>query len=329
MKIDEVRAKYEEKLKQKANVIGVGKGRKITDGKETDVTCVRVYVKEKIDIHKLKSKDIIPRTLEQIPTDVIVMGEVNALGRTDKQRPCHPGKSIGHYRISAGTFGCVVKDKSDKRMILSNNHVMANSNNARVGDAILQPGPHDGGSIADKIATLTKFIPIDFGEGNRASRIISKIVNGVFKLFNSQCRVEPMSLESHNLVDTAIAQPMNDEDILDEILEIGTPTGSMIAIGDMKVQKSGRTTGLTKGKIVDTNATIKVSYGGGKVATFQDQIVVVPEWENPFSAGGDSGSAIVTQEDPLRVVGLLFAGSTSHTIANKIQHVEQLLEVSV
>jgi hypothetical protein len=50
------------------------------------------------------------------------------------------GVSIGNEgEWSSGTLGCRVKDGSAV-YILSNNHVLANSNEAEPGDAILQPG---------------------------------------------------------------------------------------------------------------------------------------------------------------------------------------------
>ncbi len=84
-------------------------------------------------------------------TDVIEIGRVRLMERAVKMRPALPGSSIGHYKISAGTFGVVVRDKnSGEKLILSNNHILANGSNgsdgrASVGDAILQPGPYDGG----------------------------------------------------------------------------------------------------------------------------------------------------------------------------------------
>ena len=88
------------------------------------------------------------------------------------------------------------------------------------------------------------------------------------------------------------------------------------AIG-LRVQKCGRTTGLTKGRIYAVNATVNVSYGS-RVARFVNQIIITP---GSFSAGGDSGSLIVVDSsgsDGRKAVGLLFAGSPSITIANPI-----------
>ena len=74
----------------------------------------------------------------------------NSLRR--RLRPAQGGFSVGHYQITAGTLGTCCYDLSpfpgipSRYYILSNNHVLANANNARVGDPILQPGPYDGGS---------------------------------------------------------------------------------------------------------------------------------------------------------------------------------------
>ena len=61
-------------------------------------------------------------------------------------RPLRIGASIGHFKITAGTLGGFVRSRDDSTMlILSNNHVLANENKAKKGDAIIQPGPFDGG----------------------------------------------------------------------------------------------------------------------------------------------------------------------------------------
>ena len=123
-----------------------------------------------------------------------------------------------------------------------------------------------------------------------------------------------------NLVDAAIALPLVPTDVVDEILEIGTIKGVAVAgLGDA-VKKSGRTTGLTTGVIIQTDVTVDVSYGAGQVARFTDQLMA-----GPMSAGGDSGSAVLNDDDEL--VGLLFAGSDSTTILNHIDNV--FLELNV
>jgi hypothetical protein len=73
---------------------------------------------------------------------------------------------------------------------------------------------------------------------------------------------------------------------------------------------------------------VNVSYGTAGVATFQNQIIIQSLNANPFSAGGDSGSLIVTDVTQ-QPTGLLFAGSTTHTIANPIQAVLAALGVTI
>ena len=112
-----------------------------------------------------------------------------------------------------------------------------------------------------------------------------------------------------------------------DIYEIGHPTGLAIPEIGMRVRKSGRTTDLTIGEIEGVDATVKVSYGAGKTATFRDQLLIGPPG---FSGGGDSGSVIVvdgTAESGVALVGLLFAGSEEVTIANHMAVVFRLLGI--
>jgi hypothetical protein len=88
------------------------------------------------------------------------------------------------------------------------------------------------------------------------------------------------------------------------------------------VQKTGRTTNYTLGRITGVNATVDINYGGGRVGRFLDQILTTP-----MSAGGDSGSLVTTTDEV--AVGLLFAGSSQVTILNQIERVRSLLRVEV
>jgi hypothetical protein len=101
------------------------------------------------------------------------------------------------------------------------------------------------------------------------------------------------------------------------------------ATPDMLVGKSGRTTQLTSGRILDVSASISVSYDNGKVANFKDQISITGNGGRPFSDGGDSGSLIWTWNETRSPVGLLFAGGRDYTFANKIDHVLRALGIEL
>jgi hypothetical protein len=326
------------------NVVGVGIGRKVTDGMEASKDeVVTILVEHKLPLAALGHGDILPPQLhvavynEQgegegrfVDTDVVQVGRIRALKPpTDKFRPAPGGVSIGHYAITAGTFGCVVKLKSNgQRVILSNNHVLADSNEGVVGDSILQPGPYDGGGMpGDIIGALGRFIRIDFGEDDSVCPYAERFVqlsNKLARILGSkhQVRAFQANPSAINYVDAAIAIPTNDIDVLDIIWGMNIiPDGVAHGFLGMDVAKFGRTTKYTEGVIQLTNVTVMVSYGGNKVARFDNQFVA-----GPMSAGGDSGSLVI-ERGTTKAVGLLFAGSDQSTIFNPIDAVLSALDV--
>jgi hypothetical protein len=247
----------------------------------------------------------LPKMLDGFPVEAVVTGMFVALtDPTARQpRPVPTGVSVGHPDITAGTIGFRVTDGTDV-YILSNNHVLANQNDASVGDAALQPGPTDGGSDpADRIGTLNDWVDIDFGGGD-------------------------------NTVDAAIALTTTSD------LQASTPTDdgygapsstTVPASVGMEVQKYGRTTGLTHGEVSEVNVTVNICYQPLfifclKSATFVNQIGITP---GGFSDGGDSGSGIVTDDANKNPVALLFAGSSSRTLANPIDPVLDAFGVTI
>ena len=144
----------EDELLAKANVVGVGIGEKIRGGFSQNRLCLKIYVEKKLIAKKLTKVDLIPQEIARIETDVEEVGKIVAQvvrhfdsaqcgelvepprgspqGNAGRYRPAPGGVSLGHYQITAGTLGCLVKDKkSGKVFILSNNHVLANSNQAK------------------------------------------------------------------------------------------------------------------------------------------------------------------------------------------------------
>jgi hypothetical protein len=321
-----VNAQYADLLLGKSNVVACGVGYKTVGGVRTDELCVIASVTTKVPTGQLAPDDLIPQTLEGVRTDVLETGVIRALqSRTDRWRPAPGGVSIGHVAITAGTLGCLVH-RGGQVFILSNNHVLANSNDAQPGDAILQPGPYDGGTSDDQIATLEEFVPINFGTSPPTCSIadgVAAILNWIARLGGSQHRLQAFQEDPEaNYVDAAIARPTSVDLVEARILEIGEPQGVGEATLGLAIQKSGRTTELTSGEITQVDVTAQVSYGTGKTATFTDQLMA-----GAMSSGGDSGSAVLDESG--RVIGLLFAGSESTTVINRIQNVVDALGVSI
>ncbi|MGJ7441657.1 trypsin-like peptidase domain-containing protein [Aquipuribacter sp. MA13-6] len=295
-------------LLDKDHVVGVGLGYKIKDGSTTTTPSVMVLVSEKLPSTMLGRADSVPRTVASVPTDVLEVGtlfaggtapsplqEIDAQTLAKRVRPVRPGYSVGHPKVTAGTIaaGCYdiapLPGKPARYYVLSNNHVLANSNDANIGDPIYQPGVFDGGTPADAIGRLARYIPIRF---------------------DGTC----------NYVDAAVAEVPFDT-IDRDVYWSGYPTAAATpALVGGLVKKTGRTTHFTTGRITVVNATIDVNFGGGKVARFCNQIVT-----SDMSAGGDSGSLVLDWEN--RPVGLLFAGSPVATILNPIATVQVALGV--
>lgn len=247
----------------------------------------------------------IPQSLEGVPVQAIVTGRIAALQKGGQPeavqilststsywpRPVPIGVSTGNAtatNLATGTIACRVKTSS-KVYALSNNHVYALENTAPVGSEVLQPGLYDGGiPVTDHLGYLTPFVPIVF-RGNASNRVDAAIA----------------------ITDTLTLGTGTPPD------GYGTPKATTVQPTlNAPVQKYGRTTALTQGTITGVNATVKVSYSHG-VARFVGQILISP---GSFSAAGDSGSLVVTQSGDYPV-GLLFAGSSSVTIANNINDV--------
>ncbi|SHO49500.1 carboxypeptidase regulatory-like domain-containing protein [Desulfopila aestuarii] len=250
----------------------------------------------------------------------VLWADSGLLHQETQTRPIELGTSGGNVNdrssiyCCSGTLGALVEDGNGIRYILSNNHVLARNNQAAIGEEINQPGMIDQQcGQSGIVAQLSDFVPILYSKGRTV------------KL---------------NEVDAAIAQ------IRDGFID---PTGSIIDIGPISdntvsayvgqlVQKSGRTTGHTSGSISAVDVTVDIGYSkdcgsaANNIARFVNQLRITP---GTFSAGGDSGALIVESGtvDPQnglpRAVGLLFAGSSSSTIASPIAPVLAQLGVTM
>lgn len=103
------------KLLEKQNVVLVSKGKKITKGVDTGRDAIVIGVTKKVPVQTLSRKNVVPKKIKGIETDIIEVGEIKALDAQDapdhkiKYRPAPGGVSVGHKDITCGTLGMVVK----------------------------------------------------------------------------------------------------------------------------------------------------------------------------------------------------------------------------
>ncbi len=206
----------------------------------------------------------------------------------------------------SGTLGSLLT-RDGTLYILSNNHVLARSDQATAGEPIIQPGLIDancGTAGTHTVANLTSFVNLQTSGAN-VDAAIAQIVPGAVDL-------------SGNILSLGATATGGTPDP-------GPPhqgRGIAASIGE-GVAKSGRTTGLTCSAVAVTNLRTSVSYqtqcnGGTSFnVTYTDQIAISG---GGFSAGGDSGSLIV-DERTADAVALLYAGSDTETVGNPVADV--------
>ena len=217
-------------------------------------------------------------------------------GASHRVRTQHLGVSGGNVNDASksfccsGTLGALITDGSNQ-YILSNNHVLGRSDKAVAGEDVSQPGLIDNGCrIATIVADFTGAAPL----GSNVDAAVAQLRSG--------------TMDSSGFIE-----------------DIGVPGSSVVnpSVG-LSVAKSGRTTGFTTGSISSINTSVSVQYqagcGGDKKFTvsYRNQVIIN---SSTFSAGGDSGSLIVTNNSSHNPVALLFAGSSSSTIGNPIGEV--------
>jgi hypothetical protein len=217
-------------------------------------------------------------------------------GANHQRRNQHFGVSGGNVNDASksfccsGTLGALITDGTNQ-YILSNNHVLGRSDQAVAGEDVSQPGLIDNGC---RIATLV-------ADYTGASPLGSNVDAAVAQL-------RPGTMDSTGFIE-----------------DIGVPSSTTVnpSVG-LSVAKSGRTTGFTTGTISSINTSVSVQYqrgcGGGKKFTvsYTGQVIIN---SSTFSAGGDSGSLIVTNNSSHNPVALLYAGSSTSTIGNPINEV--------
>jgi hypothetical protein len=306
----EVQNRHTERLKRIPGVVGIGTGIG-ADGHPV----ISVFTRR-------AGLPGIPQSLDGVPVRTKVTGMFIAFNDPTSRynRPVPIGVSTGHPDITAGTIGARVIDGEGNVYALSNNHVYANQNDASLGDSALQPGAYDGGiDPDDKIGELCDYVPINF------------------------------SVFGSNTMDAAIACTTSNQLGTATLPEgYGTPNSTIFGDLDgdghfdnkndllnLQVQKFGRTTGLTHGIVTEINVTTAVCYANcssqyfAVLAWFEDQISITGINAEAFSLGGDSGSVIVTDDVNKYPVGLLFAGSSTTTLANRIDLVLDRFGVSI
>ncbi len=297
-------------------VHAVGIGRKRVNGKLTDTIAIRLYVARKLPKRLVGLASLMPSHVAGIATDVIEAPPAYfalplapcTLKRLTRQRPVQPGGSLGNIAVIGGTLGARVRSRRagehGLRLMLSNNHVLADFGMAPIGSEICQPAMGDGGEPSDVVGRLLRFAPIVIGT------------------------------QADNRVDAAVATVDGSVALSSSICTVGAINGMVSPSVDMAVHKHARTTGYSSGVIDDVDCDVLVPLSRTdptRIARFTHQLRIRPRsGSSRFAQGGDSGALIVGKPSNA-AVGLLFAcpDNGSYAYANPIRDVLDTLEVEL
>lgn len=216
----------------------------------------------------------------------------------------------------SGTLGALVQDNAGKQYLLSNNHVLARSDHGTIGDAIVQPGlidnnctPSGDGAGTVPVGTLSSWLPLKSPQTN-ADAALAQVASHTLDATGSILELGPRQPDG-----TLAAAPPG--------VSSTAGKGERASL-QMRVAKSGRTTGLTCASVSAMSLDVSVDYYRDcaetrpyLTKTFTNQLAFTGD---RFSDAGDSGALVVDAADA-EPVGLFFAGGTDslgvgHGVAN-------------
>lgn len=279
------------------NMVDIGQSRATDKPKPV----IRVHVEQFIERPQLESlgrRSVTEEPIQGYEVEVIEgpyrqqlwSGRGSFYQRSD---PLVGGVSVGAEYFSPGTLGGIVRDRETRRlMLLSNWHVLVVRWGLRRGQRIYQPGRRDGGADADEIGVLER----DAMDSGLDAAVA--VLNG---------RRQVSARQSGGRLVTGSRRP---------------------AIG-MPVEKSGRTTGVTRGRITGMFGVQRLSYGWME-RVIRDVVTIDPREGPIVSSGGDSGSWWI-DSDTGAAVGLHFAGSDypERALAMDMEEVLTALRVDI
>jgi len=260
-------------LKKYPNVVSVGVGLKETNEEITFTLCYRVYVNEKKATDALQAHEKIPPIIDDFVTDVISYGVVEETANLTPIRPLVGGIQIKNeaYAVDndkrgVGTLGCLAipDDNEDDIVGLTCAHVALLNSESTVDASpnIGQPQKH--------ICCCC---------------CVKNLVGSVQSIGDG---VDCATIKLHD----DIVADIKAKGVINDIQDIGSIVGRVVATEGMLVKKSGAATGLTRGQVVD-------------IYFDNAQVLIAPVSPYPkFADFGDSGSIVV--DDNNRVIGLLW-----------------------
>jgi hypothetical protein len=248
-------------IREKKNVLGWSRAfkPKLREGQAPGEPCFRVYVARKEGLEALSAADLIPKSLEGVLTDVVVIGEVRAVA-TNRRGVCRPvplGVGIGNWDISEGSLGeLYTRTGVSKIFAGSNAHIVAPNPFLPVGSVIekriIQPGAYEGERLEENVVgtyvwhkELVKMGSSKFNVANHFGELIWGLVQLILQLLRRGPKVAKATLDEatrtaledeFNLIDFGVYETTvpHRTEVVDDVLGEADPfIGHLFAASEL------------------------------------------------------------------------------------------------
>jgi hypothetical protein len=263
-----------------------------------------------------------PLTNQASQTSLVLLGSSGGNNNDADTTQGRSGQSFVND-CCGGTLGALVRDQTGSQYILSNNHVLAESDQASVGDTIVQPALIDRNcdqNAGRPVAALRYVVPLATTQTN-VDAALAEVNSGSVDPGGAILQLGAPGAGANGGIGPAAPAAGQGEAISAGLF---SPDSAPLLVA-----KSGRTTGLTCSTLDAIDLSIEVDYYKDCAETqpyyrktFANQIGIGGDG---FSDSGDSG-ALVVDASNAQPIGLYFAGGTDgqgggFSVASPIQDV--------
>lgn len=328
--LEQARREVFQRYRRDIRFTGCGIGWRRRNGCVTDEPVVVAMVTKKLPAGAVSQSRLLPTAVRaggrRWGVDVVEVGPLRFL--TEQAAPARPanvypitgfftpplqGCSISaapSENASTGTFGCLVRDLSDKTIcVLGSNTTLAQNGEVPIGGKIYQPSWFDvpAPESPNEIATLKRFVKYQPGSTNYIDGAIAQltdqtgysqqVADNLMKPISADhpvvglCAFADATLLNIFLIPAAASPPSGPPTLLSSLgveplpATPETPCTAAAYVG-MPIEKVARTTGYTSSTVAYVNVTISFpDTFTGRVLTFDNLI-----WTQAFALPGDSGA---------------------------------------
>ena len=281
------------KYLKKRGVVALIDGTKVIKGTDTGKKCIKVYVEKKKPLSKINKKDrISKKILLFLKTDVEEMDMPKAYADRKKYRPIQGGCEISpagdRFVGTAGNIFYQEEVSQEGKFIETVSQLFLSEKLKQHFNLIIKFKWYIGTNlhVGAKGSILNNPIGTKIVQPGVSSYIIGEVIDYI-----------PILKDKINEFDECLIKIDKSFEINREIINVGSVYGFKKPEIGQKVHKYGRTTEYTEGNIIEIGMYLNIDFGIDGIISFKDMVRIQGLNNKSFSAGGDSGSLILANDN--------------------------------